>query len=494
MIAVTEWTLGAALEYATVGIPGKVFWSKVEYLGTLSSPVLLLLLALDYNRLDRWLTRRNIGIAFIIPFFTWLLADTNEWHGLIWSSFTPSPAGENLLVYGHGLWFWIGVTGYSYLLMLCAAVLLIWGAARFPSTYRPQAGALVVGALAPWAANLLYVTGLSPAPGLELTPLALVLSGVFLTLGIARFRLLDLMPVARDALIETMAEGMLVLDEHGRIVDLNPAAQRLLSVPRPPSIGHAAQVEFAAWPDLASALRGSPEGRVEIASNGATGGYLEVSVTPLPGRRGKFAGRLIVLRDITQRRKAEEELQRANERLHAQLTAIESLQGDLREQAIRDSLTGLLNRRYLDETLARELARAARDRVPVSLVMLDIDHFKTFNDEYGHKAGDDLLHELGRLLRAQTRAGDIACRYGGEEFMIVMPGATGTAAVRRADQLLLEFEQATFSSMGQLRRPSLSAGVATFPDNGATAEEVARAADLALYASKRAGGNRVMPA
>ncbi len=491
MAAVTLWSVAFAFEYAIVGIPGKVFWSKIEYIGGLSCPVLYLLLALEYNRMDHWLTKRNIVLLFIVPLITLGLAVTNEWHGLIWSGFSPSPVGRNLLIYEHGVGYWIGVVGYSYLIMLIGTVLLVWAVVRFPMLYRRQTGALIVGAIAPWVGNLIYVAGLSPIPGLELTPLVLAFSGAVLAWGLFRFQLLALVPVARDALIETMTDGMLVLDEQNRVVDFNPAAQNLLRTLTKIRLGQYVEEIFSGLPEWETDLQDMRGTLIDIALTDADHSYLELTISPVSDRQNRYAGRLIIMRDVTERRRAEEGIQQANERLRAQLAEIETLQANLRDQAIRDSLTDLFNRRYLDETLERELARAARDQVPVSAVMLDIDHFKAFNDMYGHKAGDDVLQALGRLLRAQTRTGDIACRYGGEEFVIIMPGSSSAVALRRAEQWRVAFENVSIDHQGQLLHTTFSGGVATFPDHGATANEVLRAADLALYASKASGRNCV---
>lgn len=493
MIAVAEWSLGAAIELSVVGIPAKVFWSKVEYLGTVSAPVFFLLLALEYNRLDHWLTRRNILFLFIIPLTSLFLAITNEWHGWIWSGFDISPFGHNLLIYEHGWWFWLGLVGYSYLVILIGTVLFIWAAIRFPRVYRNQAGIMLLGAAVPWIGNLIYILGLSPAPGLELTPIALAFSGVFMALGIFRFHLIDLVPVARDTLIETMQAGVLVLDEQNRVVDINPAAQRLLDTSIEASLGKSAGDVFSVWPELVNCFRETQETHVEIALREPRFRFLELNITPIFNRQTRFTGRLITLVDITARKRIEGDLQHANEQLRAQLVEIESLHADLREQAVRDMLTGLFNRRYLTETLERELAQAERTKSPLSVVMMDIDHFKDFNDTYGHKAGDDLLQNLGEFLRANTRIGDVACRYGGEEFVVIMPGAPIMVAFKRAEQWVQAFRDTGISDGNQTMRATLSAGVSVFPENGTTADEVLRTADLALYTAKAAGRNRVAP-
>jgi diguanylate cyclase (GGDEF)-like protein/PAS domain S-box-containing protein len=170
------------------------------------------------------------------------------------------------------------------------------------------------------------------------------------------------------------------------------------------------------------------------------------------------------------------------------------LQKELEEQAIRDSLTGLYNRRFLDETLSRELSRAERDKYSVSIVMLDLDHFKMFNDTYGHDVGDMMLKQLGKLLSSQVRAGDIACRFGGEEFVVVMPKASLSVAKQRANDWRMKFESQILIHDGEVLSATLSAGVAVYPLHGVTSEEIIRKADQAMYAAKAAGRNLVIMA
>jgi len=168
------------------------------------------------------------------------------------------------------------------------------------------------------------------------------------------------------------------------------------------------------------------------------------------------------------------------------------LQERLRLQSIREPLTGLFNRRYLEESATREFARCERRQQPVSLLMLDIDHFKAFNDVHGHAGGDLVLSEFGKLLQGQSRTEDIACRYGGEEFTLIMPEATLETAIERAESIRAAVEAMRVSHQGGKLPPlTVSIGIATFPGDGFTPEAVLHAADEALYRAKRAGRNRV---
>jgi len=176
-----------------------------------------------------------------------------------------------------------------------------------------------------------------------------------------------------------------------------------------------------------------------------------------------------------------------NQIVYQRRLLIES-EAKLFEESIRDHLTGLFNRRYLDETIEREIQRAKRAEFPVGFIMLDIDHFKNFNDKFGHAAGDIVLQEIGNLLEAKMRFADIVCRYGGEEFVVVMPEASLKVTRRRAEELQEAIKQLDLHYENKnLGNVTISSGVAVFPDHGNDGQAVLRSADTALYTAKRSG-------
>jgi diguanylate cyclase (GGDEF)-like protein/PAS domain S-box-containing protein len=169
------------------------------------------------------------------------------------------------------------------------------------------------------------------------------------------------------------------------------------------------------------------------------------------------------------------------------------LRETLRSQSIRDPLTGLYNRRFMDESLQREIHQATRNKRSLGIIMLDLDHFKKFNDTFGHEAGDAVLRELGNFLKNYIRKGDIACRYGGEEFLLLLPEASLENTSQRAQKLCNEVRNIQVWHRDQMLGDlTLSIGVAVFPAHGQTADDVVRAADAALYRAKREGRNQVM--
>ena len=180
-------------------------------------------------------------------------------------------------------------------------------------------------------------------------------------------------------------------------------------------------------------------------------------------------------------------------KLRLALAEADRLRTEVREQAIRDALTGLFNRRFLEETLNHEVARASRGHTSFGVLMFDVDNFKELNDNFGHAAGDAALREVGKTLALRLRAQDVACRFGGDEFIVVMPETTLENAGHKATELLGRLQQLHLE-LPEMPLPGVkfSMGVAAFPDHGASGDELLRAVDAALYRAKQQGGGRVV--
>jgi PAS domain S-box-containing protein len=317
LLATAEWAGMAALEHAAVSPATKVFCAKLEYPGILSVAPLWLTFALAYTERNEWLAWRRLALLWVIPLVTLGLAWTSQWHRLVWTDITPSSDAPGApLVYGHGAWFWLAAS-YSYVLNLLATVTLVRAIVRFPRQYRPQSTALVAGAVIPWIGNGIYLAGASPFR-VDTTPLAFTLTGLVYAWGVFRLRLLDLVPVARHVLIESMADGVLVLDARNRLIDINPSARDMIGANHAPVVGESAEKVLAAWPDLVARYRDVSEAQAEVRIE-TTGGprYLDLRISPLHDRHGHLRGRLIVFREVTARKRAEEQLRQALEELRA---------------------------------------------------------------------------------------------------------------------------------------------------------------------------------
>jgi diguanylate cyclase (GGDEF)-like protein/PAS domain S-box-containing protein len=486
MVATATWELFRVFEAIAIDPGDKIDFARFEYLGIATVPVLWLLFTRQYSRRDY--ARPGLGPAWlwIVPAATLVLAFSNEQHHWFWSEITPASAEPGAdLVYAHGPAFWV-TAFYNYLLLLIGTVTLFGAIIRGKGVDRRQTIALLAGALVTWVANMAYLSGLSPFTGLDPTPFTFTLTGTIYAYTLYRYRLFDLVPVSRHTLLDNMIEGVLVLDNDRRIADLNTAATRFLGISGDSCLGADANQLLARWPQLLQYCDSEREERGEIQMLGR---HLDVRAVPLQESERRRHGLLLVLRDITGHRKAEDQLREANARLQAHVVEIEALQIRLREQTIRDSLTGLFNRRYLEETLQRELARAARAHRPLGIVMIDVDHFKEINDAHGHSAGDAALQSLGALLAANTRGGDVACRYGGEEFVLALPGATLAVACERAEHLRRAVETLHVQHGDAILSMTISAGIAAYPEHGNRADQVLDNADQALYQAKNSGRN-----
>lgn len=190
---------------------------------------------------------------------------------------------------------------------------------------------------------------------------------------------------------------------------------------------------------------------------------------------------IAITRDITERKHVADQLHDMNEKLRLQLVEIEKLQSILKEQAIQDPLTGLYNRRYMEEALKQEFARSHRENQPFSIIMLDMDNLKMLNDQHGRAVGDQAIKKPGMLLKGMTRREDIACRYGGDEFLVILHNTNEVNALNR----LREWETSgTSQNLGDKLDIHFSAGIATYPVHGKSIEQITHFADIALYESK----------
>jgi PAS domain S-box-containing protein len=307
MLAVSVWSLSYALELSNDGLSGKLFWSKVEYLGITTIPTLWLAFALQYTGREKWLTRRNWLLLSIEPVVTLLLVWTNEAHDLIWQKTALDTSGPFAMldIVSYGAFFWVHLV-YSYVLLALGTWLLAQAFIKSPRLYRRQVAILLVGLLAPWVGNALYITRLSPFPGLDLTPFGYTLTGLAVMWGLFQFRLLDILPVARDAVIAEMPDGVIVLDAENRIVDLNPAAQRIIGR-QEDVIGQPVVLVLSGRPDVIEHFRAQTEARGDVVLGGGQAqGVYDLHTSPLHDRLGRPTGQIVMLHDITERKEAEE--------------------------------------------------------------------------------------------------------------------------------------------------------------------------------------------
>jgi diguanylate cyclase (GGDEF)-like protein/PAS domain S-box-containing protein len=647
MASVFTWSLAAAFEAAVPDTAVKILLSKIEYLGISSAPVLMFLFALKFSRSGSRLKMGRAIALWVIPSLTFFLAATNEGHRLIWSGFSPAEGSRySLLLYHHGPFFWVHV-GYSYLLLFATTVFLLLAYFRFKDVHRRQALSILLAFPWAWLGNILYLSGLAGGNiGLDFTPLGFAIAGFFLLGAMFRLQLVDIVPVARERVIESMSESLVILDEAGRVAATNPAARKVIAEAGGPAedvletkiLGKPAAEIFSTWPEMAAGLSAPASGQREISLKmDGTSRVFDVHLSPLLSHGSIVTGWVAVLYDITRIKEAEAAAVEASrvaetlrevgltlssnlnfkqvsslildlmnrvipfdigaflttegtemrlaaikgpgnaqiltgetyplsgcrlcnmsvQRMRPLISTITSpddilLQLDpglgihsylgapivfrghatglialyntgthaftekdaqvaelfanqvaivldnsrrveqMEKQAITDELTGLYNRRAFASLAEKEVGRARRYQRPLALILFDIDHFKNVNDTHGHLMGDQVLRILTEKVTKTTRSTDIVCRYGGEEFIVLMPEAGREEAMAMAERLREMVSGITVVAPGGTLSLTISLGMAEFEaGSDETLGNLIHRADKAMYEAKAAGRNTV---
>ncbi len=361
MLAVAEWTFGYAFELSSADLPSIVLWAKIEYLGIVTGPVAALVLALEYTGHENWLTLRGRLLLTVVPIMTVALVWTNELHGLIWRTVTIDTSSSiSLLDVDYGVWF-VMHTAYSYLVMIFGILLVVLAFIRSPRPYRGQAAVLVLSGIAPLSGNAVYLLKLNPFPHLDLTPFAFTVAGLLWAWGLFHFQLLDIVPVARDAVLESMSDAVLVLDAHSRIVDVNPAALQIVRRTASEIIGQRADTVFSDRPDLVGRYRDTTEAQAEITSIYDPNRFFDLRISPLYDRHARLTGRLIVLRDISDRKQIEAALYQAKEQAEIASKSKSTFLANMSHE-LRTPLTSIIG--YSDLLKALAEARGFAEIIP----------------------------------------------------------------------------------------------------------------------------------
>jgi PAS domain S-box-containing protein len=304
LLSVTIWAFFQALEYAVTEPAAKILCAKFQYLGIATIGSTWYLFSIGYSRGKKW-AGKYYALLFILPALTILAAFTNEFHGLLWPKIEPvsSEAGSNL-IYTHGPIFW-AIFVYNYIFLALGTVTIIRTALNSREIYRWQMIGLIASAIIPWLGNLIYVLGLSPVAGLDLTPLGFVLSAFIIAWSIFFLRLFDLVPIARDQVVENLVDGVVVLDADSRIADINLKARELLGIQDNRAVGRNLVDFLKSWPELISRFQGVQVAQSEFYVGAGDVSDIHIRISPLQDDRNNPAGRIIVIRDISEQKKME---------------------------------------------------------------------------------------------------------------------------------------------------------------------------------------------
>ncbi|WP_394691500.1 diguanylate cyclase [Hoeflea sp.] len=477
-VASIWWIAMVVLRLNSDDLPDKILFSRLAWFGIVAVSLFWSAGLLDHAGYGQVTRRLPIAIILVITALAGFGALTDSYHHWLYSGIV----NEERPSFSYGWLFYALLCG-MYLCMLLACLMTIFRLRRVGRLHRYQLVALLVATCVPWMCNAAFVLFEFRLFNDDPTPFAF--SATVLAILVAQYRgkLFIAPPVARDIIFSVLPDPVVVLEPSGLILEINPAAEKLTGfgvdkVGTKLSPSHPLMIFISE--NLPS---GSAKPMVHFESMNMV---FEVSAQPLEqwDRRDSV---LLVLRDVTAREAAEKSLSDTGKALKLRLEENLRLQEKLERQAFEDHLTGLFNRRHASSTMPPVLANARED-APVSLIIVDLDYFKQVNDRYGHDVGDKVLQAFARILSGSLQAGEMAFRYGGEEFLIVLPGAGRDQALERCSLWRQELAALTIVELKD-DKLSFSAGIAFAPEAGASLTECTKAADIALYRAKISGRN-----
>jgi diguanylate cyclase (GGDEF)-like protein/PAS domain S-box-containing protein len=584
MCVVAEWNFAITMESGATNLGQKILWSNLSYLGSLSAAPLFLIFVLVYTQRERWLNRRNVFLICSLLVVTLLVIETNDWHQWVWGNIQEGASVQGLIVYERHLGFYF-ISAYSYFCLILGMILLAITYMEANEFYREQMGLLLMSCLIPLISSLVYGIYL---PRFVITSVAYSISSVFLSINIRRYNLFDLIPMARQWIIEEMSDAVIVLDLKNRLVDINPAAERILGTLARKSLGKPATRILSRWPLLLERSHDLKNTQAEIQMPGTTPKTFDVRSNPLFNNKKKLVGRLISFRDMTRRKATEATLARYGEEigiidrislaittgldldqvlrtLHQQCSqvvlfdifyvalynkssltlsipiyyengkyqvgpsrhiteypeiitkvmqsrqtmylhdipehnsgslihfdsqtmrssvsyvgipltvrdeiigilsfqsrisnaysdeeirlleriaiqaaiAIENarLYSEVQRLADIDELTGIYNYRGLQELGSREVERARRFDHPLTALFIDVDDLRKFNNLYSHGIGNLVLQMIVNRCKIALRSVDVFARFGGDEFVVLLPETDFASASAIANRLTNE--------------------------------------------------------
>ncbi|WP_159887036.1 histidine kinase N-terminal 7TM domain-containing diguanylate cyclase [Paenibacillus puerhi] len=467
--AQSVYIFACAFEMASASVEEVKRWTVVEYIGISTAPALGLMLVLNY--IGKPVSRKGIALLFVIPILTMIMVTTNDVHLLMYTSVefgteTSGPIanmdiGPYFIV--HGL--------FTLACMMTAAILLmrVWRETR--KNYRRQLVTLIFGQFLPLLAAFVYLMGMTPY-GIDPVPIVLFVTSALYIWAMVSTQMLTVVPIAKEIIFESMGEGVLVLDSSLRLIDYNGTAARMLPGLSSSMIGiklDEAWIRLAGYPFPVKLGEGDvQEELVWFAQEQES--YYQVRYSSLRGRAGERVGSLLMLIDVTEQRR---------------------LQDQLKKLAYYDGLTDILNRATFIHRAQELLRQSEQEGHPIACILLDIDRFKHINDTYGHDAGDRAIVHVVAVIQRLLSRGELFGRYGGEEFVILLPSPSIREAGETGERIRHTLEEHPLEIDDRRLVITASFGISHSSGSGNSLEVLLRDADAALYQAKREGRNQV---
>lgn len=471
LTGVAVYSFGYGMEIFSSTLRTAMFWVRFQHWGIQVIAPAWLLFAMAVSGKEQLITKKLIIALSIIPIYLFLHAQTLGWLNLAHHNPQLVTSGTiSVIAYDRNLFNYIAIGYYSVCLTISTILFMIMLYRSAPS-FRKQAVIYLIGAMPPWIGAVLHNLSILPS-SVDFTPLAMGIGGLIFSFGFLRYGVLDIIPVARDAIFENMSVGVLILDREDRVIDFNPALMGIFNEICSSAVGSSVFDIFTNQPTLLELMKDENPRRTALqVDEGRVASFYNVSLSPMFDRHQRPIGKLISFYEYTKEKRLIDELEK---------------------RAALDGLTGIYNRQYFDQLVTKEMSRCQRYGGNLSLVMLDLDGFKRINDMFGHAAGDLALISTAKTLRDNLRLSDILARFGGEEFLILLPQTGLPAAIILSERLKLaletqeiQYKENSFTVKASFGVTSMNAG------DKLSAETFYRQADIAMYSAKESGGNRV---
>ncbi|MBM7605507.1 diguanylate cyclase (GGDEF)-like protein/PAS domain S-box-containing protein [Metabacillus crassostreae] len=465
------YTFGHAFELSSQSLDMIVLWTYFQYLGLPYIAPLSLMLVLQYIRKDKYLTTRNRFFLLLIPIITTMLVLTNHLHHQFYQTVYLRNDVIPMIDFVIGPWY-IVHGSYTFGCLLAGGVLLLSYWKQTKSTYWKQIFVLLLGLYLPMISSFLYLLGYTPY-GMDPVPIVMSVTSFLYIWAFMSTNILELAPIARGLIFDSMRDGVLVLDPSQRIVDFNDAAKKIIGDKLNDkkigenihSLWQENELNTFLFPSI-DHLNHKEEFELEWSGLNS---YYQIRSTPVKKKSGFIVGSTIVIADITEQRQLYQKLERL---------------------AYTDGLTGILNRKtFIDrsDTIIKEMHK---EGISSSLIIFDIDHFKAINDKYGHRMGDEAICHVVSICQRFLQPSDLFGRYGGEEFVICLPSTTLHEAGEYAEAIRRSIENTPFERENKKIPITASFGV-THANKDIVIEDLLSYADKALYKSKHSGRNTV---
>lgn len=466
---VVFWSCADLASSMLVSLEAKKLAQMFAMIGISLAPLGWLMFAISYAQQVTRLNTKLVNIFSLVPLVGIVLCFTNESHQLMWTAHSLSYVGDYVLMEStFGTWFYINAA-YGYGLVIAATAILVFAMVQF----RLQRPAIAAALLAPTItlfANLLNISGLSPIPGYDFTTIGFLFAVFLLDRGVFRQGLLNRSPVIRQQVVEQLSDPVIIVNSDADIIDVNTSARETWT-----------EVDDLQDTSISELILNFPaqsllhaKKNIEVTIDNKA---FEVAANKLDAANPD-TDIALVFRDVTARRQAESELRMVKSKLEL--------------MAHTDALTGMFNRRYFMQRMQEEFERVRRHGSVLSVLIFDLDHFKSINDTFGHNVGDKVLIAIAEVTNQVKRITDVACRFGGEEFALLLPETDKEGALHVASRLRHGIETYDYAHQIQLPRVvTASIGVATVNRAGSMPESILQVADRALYKAKNGGRNMV---